>query len=293
MLSLDMYKSASVKVFSGIVDRNMDNFRPLKAHLEGAGIQILLKTWVCMIFFTTTLVYIATLASILVLHLLFDFSFFLFMYLVTLIPILLASIAFFIFYIYPIQKAKSIQNEIDNNLPFALAHMNAIASSGIPPEHMFDMLTDFEEYGHISNNAKMIVRNIKTFGMSSTRAIDAVASKTPSQSFKQILTGISATIEKGGNLVDYINDMSEKALFEYSIKREKYLKTLSTYADIYTALLVAAPLMMLAILGVMGIIGGEILGLGINDLVLIITWLVLPSLNASFLAFIHMTYPGI
>jgi archaellum biogenesis protein FlaJ (TadC family) len=171
--------------------------------------------------------------------------------------------------------------------------MNAIVSSGIPPEHMFDMLTDFEEYGDISTNARMIVRNVRTFGMSSNNAITSVAKKTPSQSFRQVLMGIATTIEKGGNLEEYIKSMSDKALFEYGIKRDKYLKTLSTYADIYTALLVAAPLMMLAVLGVMGIIGGQVLGLSIGDLILLITFLVLPALNISFLAFIHMTYPGV
>ena len=104
---------------------------------------------------------------------------------------------------------------------------------------------------------------------------------------------MTATIEKGGNLVEYINQMSEKAMFDYRIRREKYLKTLSTYADIYTALLVAAPLMMLSVLGIMSIIGGTILGMTIGDLITLMTWIVLPALNISFLAFVHVTYPGV
>jgi len=51
--------------------------------------------------------------------------------------------------------------------------------------------------------------------------------------------------------------------------------------------------MMLAILGIMGIIGGEVMGMSIEQLMLLITWLVLPMLNIAFLAFVHMTYPGI
>ena len=293
MLESGLFKRVSVRLFGGLVDRHIEHFEPLKPHLSGAYIQILLKTWVCIILFGTSVVFLASLAISLAVVSLFDFGALFFIYIVVFMPVLAASFSFVLFYIYPIQKANNIRNEINNNLPFALAHMSAIVSSGIPPEHMFDMLTDFEEYGSIAEHAKMIVRNIRTFGMSSTRAINDVANKTPSQTFRQMLLGITATIEKGGNLNEYIKEMSDKALFEYSMKREKYLKTLSTYADIYTALLVAAPLMMLAILGVMGIIGGEVLGLSIRDLILIITWIVLPALNASFLAFIHTTYPGI
>jgi flagellar protein FlaJ len=293
MSSIDIYKIISVRLFGKLVDKYIDNFTPLKPHLEGAGIQILLKTWVCMILFGTSGLYLLSLIVTFSVVFFLDLGPIFLVYTVVFIPILAASFSFVFFYIYPIQKSNSIKGEIENNLPFALAHMSAIVSSGIPPEHMFDMLTDFEEYGGIANHAKMIVRNIRTFGMSSTRAISDVANKTPSQTFRQVLMGITTTIEKGGNLVDYIKEMSDKALFEYSMRREKYLKTLSTYADIYTALLVAAPLMMLAILGVMSIIGGEVLGLGIGDLITLITWIVLPALNASFLAFIHTTYPGI
>jgi flagellar protein FlaJ len=208
-------------------------------------------------------------------------------------PILAAVITFFVFYIYPVQKAGNIKNSIETDLPFALAHMNAIASSGIPPEFMFDMLTDYEEYGAIAEQAKLIVRNIRTFGMSSINAINDVAKRTPSDAFKQVLGGMTSTIEKGGDMVDFINQMTDKAMFEYRIRREKYLKTLSTYADIYTALLVAAPLMMLSILGIMSLIGGTILGLSIDELVLLMTWLVLPALNIAFIAFVHVTYPGV
>ena len=292
-MKLTLFKRLAVRLFGGIVDKYIEHFEPLKPHLNGAGIQILLKTWVCIILLGAALVYIVSLIVSFVVVMLVDLGILFFIYVLIFIPILAASFAFVFFYIYPIQRANSIKGEIENNLPFALAHMSAIVSSGIPPEHMFDMLTDFEEYGSIAKHAEMIVRNIRTFGMSSTRAINDVANKTPSQTFRQVLMGITTTIEKGGNLVDYIKEMSDKALFEYSMRREKYLKTLSTYAGIYTALLVAAPLMMLAILGVMSIIGGEVLGLSIGDLIILITWVVLPALNASFLVFIHTTYPGI
>ena len=87
--------------------------------------------------------------------------------------------------------------------------------------------------------------------------------------------------------------MSDKALFDYRIKREKYLKTLSTYADIYTALLVAAPLFLLSTLATMSIIGGDVMGFSTSEIVTIMTWLVLPLMNIGFLAFIHITYPGV
>ena len=105
--------------------------------------------------------------------------------------------------------------------------------------------------------------------------------------------GISSTIEKGGDLVAYLKEMGESALFNYRIAREKYVRTLSTYADIYTALLIAAPLMMLIVLIMMGMIGGNVGGLTIEQAILLVTWVVLPVMNMIFLAVLHITYPGI
>ncbi|MBU0530694.1 MAG: type II secretion system F family protein, partial [Nanoarchaeota archaeon] len=214
------------------------------------------------------------------------------LYYVMFIPILSASLLFVFLYIYPIQRTNAIRSAIEGDLPFALAHMNAIASSGVPPEYLFSLLTDFKEYKQVAKSAEIVVRNISTFGMSSTVAIKNVADRTPSAMFKQVLDGIVSTIEAGGNLVLYLKEMSEKALFDYRIKRENYLKMLSTYADIYTALLVAAPLMMMAVLGIMNLIGGQILGLSSPELIWLITWVALPIMNSVFILFIHVTYPG-
>jgi archaellum biogenesis protein FlaJ (TadC family) len=82
-------------------------------------------------------------------------------------------------------------------------------------------------------------------------------------------------------------------MFDYRTKREKYLKTLSTYADIYTALLVAAPLFLLSTLATMSIIGGDIMGFTGTQIVTLMTWLLLPVMNIAFLVFIHITYPGV
>lgn len=287
------YRRFSVAIFGSIYEKYSQYFDSIKPHLMSININILVKVWVCMIFMTSILAFFITMAVaaavayILALELLTSFI------IISMFPVLVAALVFFMFYIYPIQKSSSIKNSIETDLPFALAHINAIVSSGIPPEFMFDMLTEYEEYGAIADQSKLIVRNIRTFGMSSTNAINEVARRTPSDVFKQVLNGMTTTIEKGGNLVEYIEQMSDKAMFDYRIRREKYLKTLSTYADIYTALLVAAPLMMLSVLGIMSLIGGTVLGMTIDELILLMTWLVLPALNISFLAFVHVTYPGV
>lgn len=287
------YKKLALISFGWLADKYVDHFKPLRSDLVKARIKFLLKTWLAITFFTTSLVYLGSLLSIFILSFFIELIFPLYTVLLIFVPILTASFTFLIFYLYPMERGNSKIKSIENNLPFSITHMSAIASSGIPPEYMFELLTGFKEYGEVAEESKLIVNNMKTFGMSSVAAIKNVAAHTPSKSFKEILLGITSVIETGGDLIAYLKEMSDKSLFEYRIKREKYLKTLSIYADIYTALLVAAPLMMLATLATMGIIGGTVMGLSIQDLITLVTWIFLPFINTAFLAFVHITYPGI
>lgn len=285
-----MYKRTSVALFRRFGEGK--SFKKLHLQLQAAGIKILLKTYVSIMLFTSVLAAAGALAGVIVFSLFFQMNLLTILLFSITIPVFVGAATFTFFYLYPSQKAKSVKNSIENDLPFAMAHLSAISSSGIPPSAMFELLAGFEEYKEISRAASLIVRNIKTFGMSSVAAITTVAKTTPSRDFKQVLNGIAFNTEKGGDLTHYLKGASDKSLFEYTIKREKYLKTLSTYADIYTALIVAAPMMMLALLGILSVIGGEIIGLTITDLILVLTFGVLPFLNIAFLAFIHLTYPG-
>jgi flagellar protein FlaJ len=287
------YKKISLLFFGGLVEKYINSFKPLEPHIRNANMKILLKTWVTMLFLTTSITFVIALVSAYLVFLFIEVEFYIYVFSIIFFPVFAASIVFIIFYLYPVQKENSRQKSIENNLPFAVTHMAAIASSGIPTEFMFELLTGFKEYGEISEDSKLIMRNIKTFGMSSTDSMRDIAERTPSKDFRDVLLGIVSTIESGGNIVEYLREMADKALFTYRIRREKYLKTLSTYADIYTALLVAAPLMMLSLLATMSIIGGSVMGLTINELMLLITWVMLPVLNVGFLLFIHTTHPGV
>ena len=53
---LDFYKKLSVLFFGGIADRSISSFKPLEPHLKKAKINILLKAWVSMIYFTTAVI---------------------------------------------------------------------------------------------------------------------------------------------------------------------------------------------------------------------------------------------
>jgi len=198
-----------------------------------------------------------------------------------------------IFHSYPYQVLTSKKTSIDSNLPFALNHMSAIAASGVPPATMFRLLSGVKEYGQVSEEANLIVRNMETFGMDMITAVKQVADRTPSQRLREFLYSVISTIETGGDLRRFLKGITQEALFEYRLKRERYLSTLSTYADFYTAVLIAAPLFFISILSVMSMIGGTIMGMSILDAMQLGIYAFIPLLNVVFIAFVHLTQPAV
>jgi flagellar protein FlaJ len=267
---------------------------PLKEVLSKSNLGILFEVYVGKMLLASTVTFVATFISVLLfsaaillqpLHLAFLSAF------------IASFTAFFVvlslFHSYPFHLLTSKKSSIETNMPFAINHMAAIASSSVPPVFIFRLLSDIREYGEVAHECDRVMRNIDVFGMDITSAIKNVAERTPSSGFRQFLYGIVSTIETGGDLKKFFENAAKDALFEYRLKREKYMQTLSTYADFYTAVLIAAPLFFISILAVMALIGGQVLGLSIPIAMRIGIFVILPLLNITFILFIHYTQPKV
>jgi hypothetical protein len=77
---------------------------------------------------------------------------------------------------------------------------------------------------------------------------------------------------------------------DYKLRRKRFTTISETYADIYTGLLIAAPLIFMLILVLMNVLGGGIAGMTTSTVALIgIGALVV--LNIGFLIFLQISQP--
>lgn len=282
------YKGLATSVFGWVVDRYGDSglFRIVKNYLPQADMRILFRTYISMVFLTSIFI---TISSVFIVFFALRFvpisGLLRSLYLVF-IPILNGVTAFVILTFYPYNKAVTRKRDIENNLPFALTHMGAIAESGIPPYVIFKLISQFGEYGEIAKEMGKIVRNIDRFGIDPLGAVKDVAEKTPSENFRQILLGFITTTESGGDLKAFLKSAGQQALFDWRIKREKFLQQLQAYAEFYTGLLIAAPLFIIALFSVMSLIQGSISGFNLIDLMKLSIYGIVPILNGAFLMFL-------
>jgi archaeal flagellar protein FlaJ len=281
-------KDISIQLFGGYADKYAEYFKDLKVSIMRADIGILFRTYISMMFFLTFFVFVLTFLVTLAFVLYSGIGIVPAIAGVLILPTSFSVIAFLLYYLYPITLSQKRKDDIDSNLPFAINHMSAIAGSGVPPRVMFKVLSKFKEYGEIARESKKIYRNIEVFGMDDMTSIKDVASKTPSVDFKDLLQGIMATIQTGGNLKSYLKEESDKTLFDFRIRRSKYIQQLSVYSDFYTALLIAAPLIFVVMMPVLSMMQGTMFGMTTQEM-MNLGLIVLVALNVAFLAFLQTT----
>lgn len=194
-----------------------------------------------------------------------------------------------LFYFYPYTLISNRKKAIKNDLPFVIIHMSAIAGSGASPISIFNLILNSGEYKGLEIEIKKIVNYVNLFGYDLSTALKAVSLTTPSPEFKDLLTGIIAATESGGDLRSYLKGKASDALTTYRSERKKYVESLATYSDLYTGILIAAPLLFMTTLAIINVIGGSIGSVGIKPIAMVGTFFVIPILNLIFLVFLNLT----
>lgn len=281
------FKGLSTLLFGGIVDKYSDSFSFIKDNLSKADLKVPFRTYVSMIFFMSSIIFIACLATLILALQIVSIPLIQGIVYIMFVPIVVTIVCFFIMSFYPLQKVASRRKSIESNLPFALTHMAAITQAGLPPQIVFKLVGEFKEYGEISKEMKKITNNIDMYGIDPLTAMKQIASRTPSEDFKQILLGFVTTTESGGNINTYLKNAGQEALFEWRTRRQRFLDQLSTFAEFYTGLLIAAPLFIISLFSVMGMIQPTMGGYDILTLTKLSIYLIVPIINIAFLLFLR------
>ncbi|MBI4894670.1 MAG: type II secretion system F family protein [Candidatus Aenigmarchaeota archaeon] len=275
-------------LFGGLVDKYGDQFVFIRDNLPASNINVPFRTYISWTIFVTLVSFVisAVVTPIVLTVNGFGIPLVIRVVMMVLIPVIIAASTFLYFFFYPAQVAGSRRKNMESNLPFALTHMGAVAESGVPPYVIFKLIGEFDEYGEIAKEMRKIVKNIDTFGLDPLSAVKEVAKKTPSQDFKQILMGFVTTTESGGDLRLFLKSTSEQALFNWRIKRQRFLEQLSMYAEFYTGVLIAAPLFLISLFAVMALIQPNLGGINILTLSQMSIYGLIPLTNIVFLIFL-------
>jgi flagellar protein FlaJ len=274
-------------------DRFMPLFKDLERTLQQSGLRINFKAYVSLTVLSSLLI-TASVAIVLPVMLvvvsnmalasalLFGFGGALFTWAFTIIG----------FYLYPVYCADKHKRELDDELPFTSGYMAILASAGVSPEKIFYSLSNLDVPLAASTEAKEVIKNINLFGLDIISALEKTSSRTPSKKFRDTIEGIISTIHTGGNLGGFLREKFRTAMKLKKLNLKKYSDNLSVLSEVYVALLLTGPLLLVIMVSVMSVLGGGGLGLLSPDLLLsLLTYLLIPVCAVIFLIILDSTSP--
>ncbi len=292
--SLGLIANVTVRKISLFLVNNFPQFFGyLYNALRAANVKVLSNTYVNIMVLVTIAMNFSIFFLLLVLFFVLNYPLYQIFLRSVIFSLVAGLLCATIFYVYPFMKIRERRRKTTTNLPFAINHMSAVSTSGVPPARMFELISASGEYEEVGVEVKKIVDFTNIFGYDLLTAIKAVASTTPSLPFKKFLEGMVSTIETGGDLVSYLRQQADEAALTYKLERQRYNESVSTYSDIYTGVLIAAPLFFIAAMALVNMLGGSLGGLGVGTVMALGAYVAIPMMNIGFIVFLQMTQPEV
>lgn len=190
---------------------------------------------------------------------------------------------------YPSSKAIRRGKNIDQNLPYALCFIAAMASAGVPPHEIFVSLSKQKSYGEIRNEALRIAKDIKLLGLDMISSLKRAAEKTPSAKFRDFLQGAVISIATGGSLKSYFIEKAEQYMRENKIEQKRFIDSLGVMAETYVTVAVAGPLLIMVVVPLLIIISRNSSHI---PLLYAFIGLIFPLIHICFSIVIKLTTPS-
>lgn len=167
-----------------------------------------------------------------------------------------AVAVFLLFYSYPGVRGSQRKAPIESNLPYISSFMTLLSSSNVPPSTIFHSMAKIDTLKEIHQEFGDIVRDTEVFGQDLLSSILQNVKYTPSKRLQEVLIGYVSTIRTGGDPTQYLQVSTENTMKDRMSRLDLMLESLSALAEIYIMVLVAMPLLFIAMFAVLGMLGG-------------------------------------
>ncbi len=169
--------------------------------------------------------------------------------------ILVFTIVYKLFQIYPSVMAGDRKGKIDSMLPYAVNYMSAMSGAGVLPVDLFRSLATNDIYGEMSVECRYLVRDLEILGHDLVSAMKNLAVTTPSSALQDFLQGAITVVTSGGQLESYFRIKTDQYIMENRQSQKEFLETLGLLGETYVTAFVAGPLFLVVVISIMSIMG--------------------------------------
>jgi flagellar protein FlaJ len=265
-------------------------FEDLRPQLAKAGIKISLPEYLSMMFFTTGILALFTLViggTFMVLTT--GIAGIMIAFIATIVLSVASALGF---YLYPSIMMSSRASQIKDTLPFATMYLSTLAGTGTPLPKIFQNLSEVDEYGEVSEEAENIARDINTFGMDVSEALERSANRSPSEDYKELMWGINHVMTTGGSLREFLNQRAQSLMNNYKRRIEEFSEQLSLLVEMYITVVVVGSIIFTSMSAVMSTISQNLTPDQIVAIQIGAIFFGLPLISAMFIILVQGMAPG-
>ena len=276
-----------IKKFSGI-------FAGLQSQLMKADIKVAHEAYVAMILFFTSLGGISIFAITIIASIISGATIITAVLASSIMGLIGTTIIFITLFSYPSMQVGNRKRILEEELPYVASHMAVLSKANMPPERIFRSITKVEAVGMKSiaaEESRNIIRDVNFLGYDIISAMERRIRYAPSPKFVDYLDGFISVSRTGGSLTSYFMATAKALMDSSRIAARQLLETLGGIAEAYISMMVVFPLLVIVMLSIMGMIGGNLGGFGILFLMQLMTYLAIPVLALILLLLLDSIMP--
>ena len=129
---------------------------------------------------------------------------------------------------------------------------------GILKFKIFEGITheELDAIFEISEEAKLVVKDVELLGFDFISALRNFAAATPSTNLRTFIQGAMTNALSGGEMGTYFVSKAQEAMEENRKKFTEFIETLGLISEVYIIGLVAAPILVIVMFAAMMMLGG-------------------------------------
>ena len=181
----------------------------------------------------------------------------------------------------PYSRASTRRREINTLLPDAVSFMYALSLGGMSQVEIIETMAKSEDtYGEVSREFRTILQETRYFDTDYRSAIQIRSAETPSTELSQFFTDMLSIIDSGGSMTEFLDDKKDVHFRAAKGEQQQTLETLELFTEMYITISLF-PLLLIIILVILDMIQGG------QDLLLYATvYVLIPGLGVAFLVIV-------
>jgi flagellar protein FlaJ len=269
-------------------------FESLKGNLIRSNLKISLPIYAAYMLFFSAAAFVAVFVVTAIPGFILGISIMPLLALALAFGVLAGASTFTTLYVYPSIVSDSRSRHLDEELPYLAIHMAVLSQAGMPPERILrsvSMIGSKKLQSVAAEEARNMVRDVNLLGLDVVSSMARSASRSPSRKFAELLKGLVSVTESGGDMTRYFLSAAKGYMDQVRISAKQLSEALGNIAELYVAMMVVFPLMIVIMLAVMGVLGGTLAGVSIIMVMYLVAYVAVPVMATIVLVFLDGLMP--